>query len=116
MRSSALRRKRPLESEIQSSICDYLTLRHHFFFRANNIPAFNRNTNGSITMRRLPKHTPRGIADIIVVHTGFPYFLEVKRPGTYQSAEQKAFQKQAEKAGAFYSVVRSIDDVQVLGL
>jgi hypothetical protein len=32
-------------------------LRRRFFFRANNIPAFNRNTDGSITIRRLS--TPR---------------------------------------------------------
>jgi hypothetical protein len=29
-----------------------------------------------------------------------PYFLEVKRPGTYQNSEQKDFQKRAEAAGA----------------
>jgi hypothetical protein len=42
----------------------------------------------------------------------------MKRPGTYQSADQKAFhyQKKAEKAGALYSVIRSIEDVQNLGL
>jgi hypothetical protein len=66
--------------------------------------------------RELPKHTPRGIADIIVVHVGGPYFLEVKRPSTYQRPEQKEFQKAAETAGALYAVVRSIDDVQALGL
>jgi hypothetical protein len=67
-------------------------------------------------MRRLPKHTPRGIADIIVIHVGRPYFLEVKRLGACQSAEQKAFQAAAEKAGAQYAVMRSLDDVQALGL
>jgi hypothetical protein len=104
------------ESQIQALICDYLAARRHFFFRANNIPGFNRNGDGSITMRRLPKHTPRGIADIIVIHVGRPYFLEVKRPKTYQSPEQKEFQRAAEAAGASYAVVRSIDDVQALGL
>lgn len=32
--------------------------------------------------------------DIILVHAGRPYFLEVKRPGTYQSREQKLLQKE----------------------
>jgi hypothetical protein len=50
------------------------------------------------------------------VHVGRPYFLEVKRPKTYQSPEQKEFQKRAEGAGAYYAVVRSIEDVQALGL
>jgi hypothetical protein len=62
-------------------------------------------------MRRLPKHTPRGVADIIVVHVGRPYFLEVKRPGSYQSPEQNQFQTRAEKTGAVYDVVRNIEDV-----
>jgi hypothetical protein len=31
----------------------HLALRKHFFFRANNIPAFSRNSDGSITIRRL---------------------------------------------------------------
>lgn len=65
---------------------------------------------------KLPKHAMRGVPDIIVVHIGRPYFLEVKRPKTYQSPEQKAFQQQAEAAGALYAVVRSIEDVQALGL
>jgi hypothetical protein len=35
---------------------------------------------------------------------------------SYQSPEQKAFQERAEAAGAIYAVVRSIEDVQKLGL
>jgi len=101
------------DTEIQSAICEYLAYRRHFFFRSNNIPVFDKARGA---FRALPKHTPKGVADIIVVHVGRPYFLEVKLPGTYQSPEQKDFQKRAEAAGAFYSVVRSIDDVQALGL
>jgi hypothetical protein len=104
------------ESDIQSSILDYLLLRKCFVLRLNNIPAFNRNADGSIRMRRLPKGAVRGMADIIVVHVGRPYFLEVKRAGTYQSPDQKLFQQRAEGAGAMYAVVRSIEDVQQLGL
>jgi hypothetical protein len=113
MKPSALRRKIPLESEIQSSICDYLTLRKHFLYRTNNTPIFDTNRKA---FRAMPKHTPKGISDIFVLYCARPYFLEVKRPGTYQSSEQKQFQELAEKAGALYVVVRSIDDVQALGL
>lgn len=104
---------RPREAEIQSAILEYLAARHHFFFRTNNIPVFDKNRGA---FRALPKHTPRGVADIIVVHVGRPYFLEVKRPGPYQRPEQKEFQKRAEAAGALYAVVRSIEDLQALGL
>jgi hypothetical protein len=64
----------------------------------------------------MPKYAMRGVPDIIVVHVGRPYFLEVKRPKSYQSPEQRAFQKLAEAAGAYYAVVRSIEDVEALGL
>ena len=99
------------ESDIVSSICDYLALRKHFFWR--------QNTGGLYREGRFfspPKHAMRGVPDIIVVHVGRPYFLEVKRPKSYQSPEQKEFQKGAEAAGAYYAVVRSIEDVQALGL
>jgi hypothetical protein len=99
-----------------NDILDYLAYHRHFFRRLNNIPAFNPNGDSTIHMRRLTKGASAGTTNIIVVHVGRPYFLEVKRFGAYQSAEQKAFQKRAEGAGAMYAVVRSIEDVQQLGL
>lgn len=67
-------------------------------------------------MRHLPKGAGRGTADILVVRVGRPLFLKIKRPGTYQSPEQKQSQREAEAAGALYAVVRSIEDAQKLGL
>jgi hypothetical protein len=84
-----------------------------FSIATNNTPIYDA---GRKAFRAMPKYTPKGIADIIVVHVGRPYFLEVKRPGAYQSADQKAFQESVERAGATYSVVRSIEDVERLGL
>jgi hypothetical protein len=101
--------KAPLEKDIQSAICDYLTARRHFFWR-NNTGAFKTERGGFIRFGAV------GSPDIILVHTGRPYFLEVKRPKTKQSPDQVSFQKEAKKAGALYAVVRSIDDVQALGL
>jgi hypothetical protein len=103
------------ESQIVSAICDYLAAKRYFFWRQNTAPAIQKSADGW-AFRRMPKHAKRGVSDIILVHVGQPYFLEVKRRGTYQSPEQKAFQAEAEKAGALYAVVRSIDDVQALGL
>jgi len=113
MKPSALRRKIPLESEIQSAICDYLALRKHFFYRQNNTPIFDTNRK---VLRGMPKHTPKGISDIFVLYGARPYFLEVKRPGSYQTPEQQEFQRRTEFVGACYAVVRSIEDVQCLGL
>lgn len=104
-------KRRALEKDIQAVICDYLTFRRVFFYRQNNIPV---NHNGEY--RALPKHTPRGISDLVVVKDGVVYFLEVKRSGTCQTADQREFEASATAAGAVYRVVRSIEDVQVLGL
>lgn len=104
------------ESDIQNSICEYLQAKQRCFFRLNNIPAFNRQDGGGFTMRRLPKFTPRGLPDIIVVAGGLFFALEVKKPKGYQSPDQKIFQALVEKHGGRYHVVRSIDDVQKIGL
>lgn len=71
---------------------------------------------GKQRFRAMPKYTRKGMTDMIIVQVGPPYFLEVKRPGAYQSAEQKEFQARAEGAGAYYAVVRFIEDAQQLGL
>ena len=104
------------ESEIQSAICEYLALRKRCFWRSSNVPAFNRNPGGGITMRRLPKYTPRGIPDIIVIAGGLFWGLEVKTKIGRQSPEQKEFQANVEAHGGRYAVVRSTDDVIALGL
>lgn len=104
------------ESDIQNSICEYLQMRGRCFFRVNNIPAFNRDAGGGITMRRLPKFTPRGVPDIIVVAGGMFYGLEVKTKIGRQSPEQKEFEALVQKHSGKYFVVRSIEDVQKIGL
>ena len=106
------------ESDIQNAICEYLEAKQRCFFRLNNIPAFNKGEGGKITMRRLPKYTPRGLPDIVVVAGGLFYALEVKKgnPKTYQSKDQKIFESNIKKHGGKYFVVRSINDVQEIGL
>jgi len=104
------------ERDIQNSICEYLSVNGRCFFRLNNIPAFNRNEGGGITMRRLPKFTPRGLPDIIVVAGGLFYALEVKSEVGKQSKEQKEFEALVKKHGGKYFVVRSIGDVIEVGL
>jgi len=104
------------ETEIQSAICDYLTLRRIFYYRQNNIPATFIDGTGNRQFRRLPKHTPRGIPDILAIKDGRPIFLEVKAEKGKQSEAQIDFEYSAVKAGAQYAVVRSIEDVQAIGL
>jgi hypothetical protein len=105
--------KRTLESGIQAAICDYLAMRRVFFFRCNNQPIFDPKRG---IFRSLPKHTPKGLSDIIAVKNGKAYFIEVKREDGKLSAEQIEFGKDVILAGAEYVVARSIEDVQRLGL
>lgn len=104
------------EKDIQNTICEYLAVKQRCFFRVNNIPAFNRTAGGGFTMRRLPKYTPKGIPDIIVVAGGLFYALEVKTPVGRQSPEQKEFEALVKKHGGKYHIVRSLEDVIALGL
>ena len=99
----------PLEKEIQAAICDYLSLRRHFFWR-NNTGAFETKSGGFV------RFGAKGSPDIILVYEGRIYFLEVKRKSGVMSLEQESFCVAARAAGALYHVVRSVDDVQRLGL
>jgi hypothetical protein len=57
-----------------------------------------------------------GTPDIICCIDGDFVGLEVKGPKGDLSDSQKEFQRNIEKAGGRYHVVRSIDDVQSHGL
>jgi len=101
----------PLEVEIQRTICDYLFAKGYLFWRSNNTPIF---TEGKF--RALPKYTPRGLSDIIVVLKGQIVCIEVKRQGTKQTDDQKFFEDRMIMHGGRYFVARSLDDVQAQGL
>jgi hypothetical protein len=106
-------KQNPLEKEIQLSICDYLALKKHFFWRQNTSPIFDTKSN---FYRPMPKYSKTGVPDILVVFKGQLFGIEVKREKTYQSDNQKEFEKDFIKAGGVYLVARSIDDVIKYGL
>lgn len=101
------------ESDIQRTICDYLALKKHFFWRQNTTPVFDPTKK---SFRRMPKYSMKGVPDIIVLWKSFPVFLEVKAKGKVQSPEQKEFQAKCEKQGIEYYVVRKLSEVQEIGL
>ena len=102
------------EPEIQNSICEYLELRGHFFWRSNNIPVYDPTRK---CYRKMPKYAMNGVPDIIVVGKEGSFIgLEVKQPKRYLSKDQKAFKEICESKGGRYHLVRSIDDVQNIGL
>jgi hypothetical protein len=101
------------EGETQSAICEYLERRRHFFFRINNTPIYDARRG---IFRAQPKYTPRGVADILVVKNGKAIFIEVRREKGKMSPEQHEFGRNVVLAGGDYHIVRSIDDVQRIGL
>lgn len=103
----------PKESHIVSSICDYLAARRYFFWRQNTYGIFDTTTQRH---RALPKHSMRGVPDIILIREGAFIGLECKRPGGRLSPDQLLFRHRCQEAGAQYHTVTSIDDVQALGL
>lgn len=103
-----------LEKEIQLAICDYLSLKHYFFWRQNTTAVFDPTTK---FFRPMPKYAMRGVSDIIVIgKRGFAVFIEVKRKGQKLSEYQELFKAQCEKVGATYLVANSLDDVIKIGL
>jgi len=114
-----IKKAEPLEKDIQNSICEYLSLKKHFFWRQNNTPIAQGNGHGGYFFRAMSKYALKGVPDIICFDktgTGIAIFLEVKRPSGKQSVEQKTFENLARGVGAEYYVVRSIDDLIQIGL
>lgn len=99
------------ETDIQMAICDYLALKKHFFWRQNSVPVFSEGR-----FRAMSKYAKNGVPDIIVVKDGWFIGLEVKTQQGRISSAQEAFEKGVKEAGGEYYIVRSIEDVQDIGL
>ncbi len=106
----------PLEKDIQRAICDYLAAKKHFFWRSNNIPVFGRSNDGVKRFRALPKYTPKGLPDIIVIKEGKIIGIEVKRPGLKLRPDQAIFGFNLSEAGGVYMIAHSVADVEAMGL
>jgi hypothetical protein len=102
--------KKILEKDIQREICEWLEKRSFLFWRSNNIPVFGTNNAGRKQFRSLPKYTPKGLPDIMLVVRGKLVGIEVKCT-TKQSEDQKIFQDRLELAGGIYILAFSLVDV-----
>ena len=102
-----MKEKTPLESEVLRDICKYLEDNYYFFWRSNNIPVFGMNNAGKRTFRALPKFTPRGLPDIMLVHNAEFVAIEVKRIGAKLRPEQITFRDNLQAHGGTYLVVHS---------
>lgn len=129
--SSGRRPKRQLESDVRTSIMDYLDRRKDCYaFIAKNTAPY---TGGRFV--RPPKGFKRGVSDIICQRlypaswgqeVGRTYYIEVKRPARKktnalprrpegkQSFWQKSFQREIELCGGIYIIARTLEDVKEL--
>ena len=103
---------KPLESAIQREICDYLASRGYFFWRSNNIPVFGVNNAGQRRFRSLPKYTPKGIPDILLLSSGKFIGIEVKREGMKLRPGQAEFGAKMVMNGGAYHIVHSLAEVK----
>src|SRR3990172_7587904 len=97
------------ETNLQFTVCEYLKLKGHFFWRTNTTPIFNPVRN---SFRRMPKYARSGVPDIILVKAGQFIGLEIKNEKGRQSESQLQFQLDLEKAGGKYHVIRSLQELR----
>lgn len=105
------------ETQIQSSIIDYLQLLEKqgklFLHRVNNMGVYDPKVKA---YRVFPKGAKKGFPDIICLKDGLFIGLEVKTGEGKQSKEQKEIEKDFKKHGADYFVVRSLKEViEIIG-
>lgn len=96
------------ESDIQKTIIRYL--------RAKKVFCWRNNTGVAFTDHGRYSYGAKGSPDILALHDGTFYGIEVKRPGGVVSLAQKEFIEKINQAGGVGAVVYSVDDVIKLGL
>lgn len=106
------------ETEIQSSIIDYLQLLEKqgklFLHRVNNMGVYDPKVKA---YRVFPKGSKKGFPDIIIIKNGLLIGLEVKTGQGKQSVNQIEMEKEFKKHGADYYVVRSLNEViEIVGV
>lgn len=105
-------KKSVLERDILNDVCQWLKLNNFFFWRSNNIPVFGMNNGGKMTFRSMPKHSMKGVPDIIVIREGMFIGVEVKRPKAKLRPDQHIFKALCEVNGGQYHVVYSMEDIK----
>lgn len=107
----AAKPKPPLESEVQRDICEALDKGGFFFWRSNNMPSLGRfGVDGKARFRAMPKYAAKGVADILCIHNGKFYALEVKRPGAKLRPEQGEWGARVVLNGGIYAKVCSVQE------
>lgn len=110
---------RPLESQIQQSCIRWFQWQYRQLWEEG---ALFHIANEGIRLggqgQRIKREgVVRGVADLCLALPRHGYgalYIEMKRPGCYQSPEQRTWQKNTEKHGNKYEVCRSLDEFVVI--
>jgi len=103
------------EHDIQKQIVEYLRLKNILVFNTDVMGGLqffshkDRRRFSFINHHKSMGYT-KGQPDLIIAVQGSLVAVEIKKPKTYQSKEQKELQKQLEYQGIKYCVWRSLDD------
>lgn len=102
----------PTEADIQRAIGAYLdrVLPQGSMWAAIPGGEYRVGAREGFRLKRLGARA--GMPDILIVHDGRALFFEVKRPGSYPTAVQRATHDALRIAGCRVSVVRSVDDAR----
>jgi len=101
-----------LENDILNEIGAWLQQQGYMFWRSNNVPVFGRNNGGEMRFRSLPRYTPKGLPDFMVIIDGYFLGLEVKRPKALVRPDQIIFGEKLKAHNAFYFIVHSLDEAK----
>ena len=108
----SMKRGHILEKDIQRAICDWLFAEGYFFWRSNNTPIFDVRKK---IYRAMPKYTPKGLPDIMIIVGGRFIGLEVKTPNYWKYTDDQAMMKSNIIAnGGEYHLVTSLDEAQAV--
>ena len=111
------------EAKRQTAICQYLSMiarqKKFIYF---SVP--NESLMMVLTIFKIPKQTRYqiviffkkmgllpGVSDIIIIHKGKAYGLEVKTDTGTQSPDQILFEKRMIECGGKYEIARGVEDV-----
>lgn len=98
------------EKEVQAVCLEYLALKGYFFFRLNNMPVWDY---GEHRYRAMPKYTPPGLPDCVMLAHGTFVGFEFKGSSGKVSDEQFQCHQKIREAGGKVYLVRSLDEMQV---
>ena len=112
------------ESQIQQNICQYLSLISYqtgiVFFSVPNegiMSVLMSFKVDKITCIKIVEHFKKmgllpGTSDIVIIHKGLAYCLEVKKLGAKQSKDQILFMRNVIAAGGKYEIVHSLYEAE----